>query len=60
MTNSRDKVAIQVQSDDSPNYLPGSDIDLLLMNKNSSLQKVVDYYELYISAKREIKVTDEE
>lgn len=43
-----------------PDYSPGSDVDLLVMDKDTALQKVVDFYELYFSSKGELKVSDKE
>ena len=48
------------KSDEFPDYFPGSDIDLIVMNKNTALKKVVEYYESNFSQKGELKVTDKD
>lgn len=48
------------KSKEFPDYSSGSDVDLLVMDKNTALQKVVDFYESYFSSKGELKVSDNE
>ena len=46
------------KSKEFPDYSSGSDVDLLVMDKDTALQKVVDFYESNLSLKGELKVTD--
>lgn len=48
------------KSNEFPDYSSGSDVDLLVMDKDTALQKVVDFYESNFSSKRELKVTNKE
>ena len=48
------------KSNEFPDYSSGSDVDLLVMDKDTALQKVVDFYESDFSSKGELKVTDKE
>lgn len=43
-----------------PDYSLGSDVDLLVMDKDTTIQKVVDFYESNLSSKSELKVSDKE
>jgi len=53
----RDYVLIK-KDDAFPNYFTGSDVDLLVMDKDTALQKVVNFYESKFSSKGELKITD--
>jgi len=48
------------KSNEFPDYSSGSDVDLLVMDKDTALQKVVDFYESNFSSKGELKVTNKE
>lgn len=48
------------KSKEFPDYSSGSDVDLLVMDKDSALQKVVTFYESNFSSKGELKITDKE
>jgi len=47
-------------SKEFPDYSPGSDVDLLVMDRDTAIQKVVDFYESNLSSKSELKVSDKE
>lgn len=46
------------KSKEFPDYVSGSDIDLLVMDKDTTIQKVRDFYESDLSFKRDLRVTD--
>ena len=46
------------KSTEFPSYSSGSDVDLLVMDKESALNRVVCFYDSYLSEKRELKVSD--
>jgi len=52
--------ALIKKSNEFPDYSSGSDVDLLVMDKDTALQKVVDFYESNFSSKGELKVTNKE
>lgn len=43
-----------------PDYSSGFDVDLLVMDKNTAVQKVVDFYESNFSSKGELRVINKE
>jgi hypothetical protein len=55
----KDYVLIK-KSKEFPDYYSGSDIDLLAMDKDTALRRVVDFYESNYSLIGELEVTDKE
>ena len=43
-----------------PDYFSGSDVDLLVIDKDTALQTIVNFYESNFSSKGELRVTDKE
>ena len=48
------------KSKEFPDYSSGSDVDLLVMDKDEALQRVVDFYESDFSSKGALKVSNNE
>jgi len=48
------------KSDEFPNYNPGSDVDILVMDKNFAINKTIEYYESSFVELLELRVSDNE
>ncbi len=48
------------KSREFPDYYSGSDVDLLVMDKDTTLQKVADFYESNLSLNGELRITNRE
>ncbi|MDY6838319.1 MAG: hypothetical protein SWH78_10120 [Thermodesulfobacteriota bacterium] len=59
LANIEDYVLIK-KSAEFPNYSLGSDVDLLVMDKDTALQRVVHFYESHFSTNGQLRVTDQE